>query len=330
MEFHGGAKDEKLIDFSISVNPYLPEWKDALFSKCAKFSTRYLYNEWIEDEFRKKFGQDATLLAGSTEAFQIIGLTLMNGANVVIPTPSYGEYERVANYMAKKVIKVLPKNEINLDLDLAFEISKKFKKQGEKVVLIFGNPNNPTGNFLNVKDEILKLAESGVIIILDEAFIDFLGKSVDNFSHPGLIKVRTFTKSYGMPGIRLGYALSDNFKSLFEKYRSPWAIGTCGYVLTEFILNDDETFLKESIGKIKCEYKKFEKSGIKTDVNFGILKVEDGDEFQRTLDKYGIHVRNCKSFGLANHVRLSIKKPEENDILFEALKKVNLKMEGDG
>jgi histidinol-phosphate aminotransferase len=322
MEVHGGSKDEKLIDFSISVNPYTPRWKDDLFKRCEKIANRYLYTEWLEDEFRKKFGQNTVILAGATEAFQIAGLSVMNGANVIIPSPSYGEYERVASYGAKNVMKIPPKGGIELDTEMAFALADKKVKDG-RTVLILGNPNNPTGKYLNFKEEITTLGNDGVTIILDEAFVDFVDeKKIWHIDHPNVITVRSFTKSYGMPGIRVGYVKNDEFKRHFEKYRSPWAIGSCGYAFVEFLIEDDGTFLKESVGKIRGEAKRFENFGLLTDANFGSLKVKNASEIQQKLDGSGIHVRSCESFGLKDRIRLSIRTPEENDHLFEALEKV--------
>ncbi|MCL4407510.1 MAG: aminotransferase class I/II-fold pyridoxal phosphate-dependent enzyme [Thermotogae bacterium] len=321
MEFHGGTMDESVIDFSISVNSYMPTWKDQLFKRCAEISNKYLYVEWIEERFKEKFGKDTVILAGATEAFQIVGFTIMNDANVVIPLPSYGEYERIASYMAKRVFKVPSKNEIDLNLDSAFDLAKKLSNNG-KSVIILGNPNNPTGKYLKMRDDLEDLANK-VTIVLDEAFVDFVDEKLRwNVDHPNIIIVRSFTKSYGMPGVRVGYVKTENFKKHFEKYRSPWALGSCGYAFVEFLIEDDGTFLFKSMQSIKAESKKFENFGIFTDANFGVLKVKNAHEVQKNLDKLGIHVRNCESFGLYDRIRVSIRKTEENERLFESLRKV--------
>lgn len=322
MERHGGIKDENSIDFSISINPYFPDWKHKLFERCEKIANRYLYVEWIEDEFRKKFGKDAVILAGATEAFQIIGLTVMDGANTVIPFPSYGEYERIASYRSKRIFKIPPKNEIEIDFERAFDIARK-KSKDEKTVLILGNPNNPTGKYLNIAKDLTDLADEGVLVVLDEAFIEFVDKAkTSTIVHPNIINIRSFTKSYGMPGIRVGYVMNEKYGSHFEKYRSPWAVGNCGYAFLEFLIEDDGSFLNRSVEYIHQEYEKFEKFGIFTDANFGTLKVENAHEMQQKLDYFKIHVRSCESFGLKDRIRVSVRKPEENDVLFEALKKV--------
>ncbi len=321
MEIHGGVMDERMIDFSISVNPYTPAWTDKLFERCKEISNRYLYAEWIEERFRQRFGQDTVIVAGATEAFQIMGFTVMDEAVVIIPTPSYGEYERVASFRTKRVLKIPPKDGVDLDLDNAFELAKKSSKH-EKTVLVIGNPNNPTGRYLKIHDELEDLGDK-VTIVLDEAFVDFVDDrlrwTIDN---PNIIIVRSFTKSYGMPGIRVGYIKSQNFKDTFKRYRAPWALGSCGYAFVEFLIEDDGKFISESVKSIRAESKKFERFGIITDANFGILKVKDAREFQKRLDKDGIHVRNCESFGLRDAVRMAIRRPNENEKLFESLRRM--------
>ena len=321
MEIHGGSKNENLIDFSISVNPFTPGWIDAMFERCKSITRRYTYVEWIEDEFRQKFDRDAVIVAGATEAFQIIGFTLMREANVITPSPSYGEYERVASYNARQIHKIPPKNIVELDLEKIHKVATESVKNN-RTILILGNPNNPTGKYLHLKDMVTDLANRGVIVIVDEAFVDFVDDSKrEKISHPNVIRLRTFTKSYGMPGIRVGYVISENFKGLFERYRSPWVIGGCGYAFLEFLLKDDGKFLKESTEIIRKEAKRFEKIGMRTDANFGILKFKDPKSFQKKLDVIGIHVRNCESFGLKDRIRISIRTPKENDKLFETLER---------
>jgi len=322
MEIHGGIQNDKMIDFSISVNPYVPPWQTALFERCKFLADKYLYVEWLEEAFRKKFGNDTVVLAGATEAFQIIGFTLMKDANVIIPTPSYGEYERVARYGARKIFKIPPKNETDLDLESAFDLAKKMVRS-QKTVLILGNPNNPTGKYLKIKENLSSLND--VIIILDEAFIDFVDyKIIEKIEDQNVIIVRSFTKSYGMPGIRVGYVKSEKFKSLFERYRSPWAIGNCGYAFMEFLLEDNGDFLRESNSKIREAKSIFDDFNFSTDSNFGCVKVDDADKAQAMLDKLGVHVRNCTSFGLKDRIRICIRKPEENEILYQALKLIQL------
>ncbi|NOZ83663.1 MAG: aminotransferase class I/II-fold pyridoxal phosphate-dependent enzyme, partial [Epsilonproteobacteria bacterium] len=267
MVIHGGTQNS-LLDFSISVNPYRPVWSKNIFLRFPEMSLKYSYIEWIEEEFCKIYGEDSVILAGATEALQILSFTLMDNAAVVIAEPCYGEYERVGSFKAKKIIKITPKSD-ELNLSSAFNAAKNLRKNGDKTVLIFANPNNPTGRyFRGIAEDIKELTDIGVIVIIDEAFIDFV-ENPDEFSNA--VRIRSFTKSYGMPGIRVGYAKTDRFGKLFKAHRMPWASGASGFLFLEYLLADNGKFLSESMPKIRKEYKRFEEIGMRTDCNFGCI-----------------------------------------------------------
>ncbi len=325
MELHGGTPREDLLDFSISVNPYTPAWKEKMISACDKSLSRYNHVEWIEEDFKKVYGEDTVILAGATEAFQIIGFTFMNKADVVIPVPSYGELERVSAFRASKI------HHSQGSLLNAFKLSKKLALNGKRVVLIFSNPNNPTGLCApkETKKWIEEVENVGVTVIVDEAFMDFVKNPVE-ICTPRTVRIRSFTKSYGMPGIRVGYVKTGlpNFRKNFLKYRAPWGIGACGYNFITYLLEDGEDHLKKTMPLIWKERERFLTLGMRTDSNFGMIKVENAKKIQEKLDALGIHVRNCESFGLKQMIRVSIRTKGENDVLFEALQKLGFFRKG--
>ncbi len=320
MVIHGGTQNN-LLDFSISVNPYQPAWSKDIFRKFPEMSLKYSYIEWIEEKFCKMYGEDSIILAGATEAFQILSFTLMDNASVVIAEPCYGEYERVGGFKTKRIIKIAPETG-ELNLSSAFTTARNLQKNGDKTVLIFANPNNPTGKyFRGIAGDIKELTDIGVVVVVDEAFINFV-ESPDDFSN--VIRIRSFTKSYGMPGIRTGYVKTDRFKKLFKAHRMPWATGASGFLFLERLLSDNGKFLSESMLRIRNEYKRFEEIGMRTDCNFGCINITDADEAEKKLDELHIHVRNCNSFGLNNKIRVSIRTPKENNKLFDAIKRADI------
>lgn len=320
MVVHGGAR-QNLLDFSVSINPYLPEWSKELFSKLPAASRKYSYIEWLEDSFRARYGNRSVILSGITEALQILSYTLMDNSTVVVPVPCYGEYERISGFKAKKIIKIAPKDG-EIDIKRAFEKAKNLQKNGDKTVLIFANPNNPTGSyFRGIAGEIKELTDIGVVVIIDEAFIDFV-KEPEDLLDTGALLMRSFTKSYGMPGIRIGYTIG--YEKLFRHYRMPWATGASGYLFVECLLSDNGKFLAQSKPRIWNEKTKFREIGMKTDCNFGCINVANADRAEERLKKFGIYVRNCSSFGFPDKIRVSIRTPKENDMLINAIKKVIL------
>ncbi len=319
MELHGGTPRKDLLDFSISVNPYTPVWKEKMIFACDELLSRYNHIEWIEKDFKRVYGEDTVILAGATEAFQIIGFTFMDKADVVLPVPSYGELKRVAKFKSSKI------HTVKGSLYNAFELSKKLALNGKKTVLIFSNPNNPSGLCApkETKEWIEDIENIGVTVVVDEAFIDFVKNPVE-ICTPRTVRIRSFTKSYGMPGIRIGYVKTEEERYLhtFLKYRAPWAMGACGYAFVKHLIEDKGKHLKNTMPLIWKERERFLMIGMKTDANFGMIKVENAKKFQEKLDTLGIHVRNCESFGLKRIIRISIRTKEENDKLFEALQKL--------
>ncbi|AGK62236.1 L-threonine O-3-phosphate decarboxylase [Archaeoglobus sulfaticallidus PM70-1] len=303
---HGGRTPEDAIDFSISINPYKPEWIDDVFERAEKLSSRYVYWEHLEQKLSELVKNDVSVTAGATEAIYLIGIHFLRELeSVVIPKPTYSEYERIARFFGCRVVEVPLSN-----------LESIGDRLSSSSAIFFCNPNNPTGRYYSPKELkplVDAVEDSRSIMFLDEAFMDFVEgyRSVDS---ENVVKIRTFTKSYGLPGIRVGYVI--NFEEVKE-YRMPWSIGSVGYAFLEKLIEDKFSFLKQSMPKIWREKRKFEsKLGVKGDANFFLMYMPGAVEF---LKSKGIYVRDCSSFGLDGHIRFSIRLPEENDLLIKNL-----------
>lgn len=324
---HGGINDEMLIDFSISVNPFIPDFVVKALKESVKYEKMYTYVEWLEDEFRKKFGIDSVIVAGATEAFHIIGWTFMKDAVVIIPEPNYTEYERVARFSASKIVKIRVFQSEEDYFERIDKVIFEERKNSSRCVLITGNPNNPTGEYTDFSDfakDIYKKYGKEVLIILDEAFIDFVPKDeqfelceLDNLDN--LIIVRTFTKILGVPGVRIGYVKSRSFKEIFEKYRMPWGIGGSGYAVLKSLMenfDDYEAFLSESSEYFKKEREEFKNfSFFNSKTNYLVIDVGDSEEFQKFMHRNGLHVRTMEDFGMDGFVRVGLKDRVANEKL---------------
>jgi len=309
--YHGGAREEGLLDFSASLNPYPPEWLDEMFERAMEISNRYPYYEKLEEELAELVGEPLTVTAGITETLYLLGILALRGRKVVIPRHTYGEYERVARIFGARVIKG------------PNEPAKLAELVDRDSVVFFCNPNNPDGRFYRVKELKLLLdavEDKGGLLVLDEAFIDFV-KNAESPEGDNIVKLRTFTKSYGLPGIRVGYVLG--FEDAFRSVRMPWSIGSTGVAFLEFLLEDGFEHLRKTMPLIWGEKERVEKAlGVKSDANFFIKRVGNPREFVEALKKHGILVRDCTSFGLPKYIRFSVRKPEENSILIEAFREL--------
>jgi len=184
-------------------------------------------------------------------------------------------------------------------------------------------PNNPDGRFYRVKElkPLLDAVEDRkALLIPDEAFIDFVERP-ESPEGENIVKLRSFTKSYGLPGIRVGYVLG--FSEAFRSVRMPWSIGSTGLAFLELLPKDGFEHLRRTMPLIWREKGRLEKElKVKSDANFFIKRVGDAKEFAEALKRYGILVRDCTSFGLPEYVRFSVRRPEENGRLIEAFREL--------
>ncbi|WP_048148038.1 aminotransferase class I/II-fold pyridoxal phosphate-dependent enzyme [Palaeococcus ferrophilus] len=309
--YHGGAREEGLLDFSASLNPYPPEWLGEVFERAKEISNRYPYYEALEEGLSSLIGEDVTVTAGITEALYLLGVIVLKGKKVVIPEHTYGEYERAARVFGASVVKG-PNDPEGLS---------RIVEKGS--IVFFCNPNNPDGRFYRegeLKPLLDAVEEKNALLVLDEAFIDFV-QNPESPDGENIVKLRTFTKSYGLPGIRVGYLLG--FPEAFRSVRMPWGIGSTGVAFLEFLLEDKFRHLKKTMPLIWKEKKRMEKAlGVKSDANFFIKRVGDARNAVEELKKRDILVRDCTSFGLPEYVRFSVRRPEENDILIETLREL--------
>ncbi|WP_456365867.1 aminotransferase class I/II-fold pyridoxal phosphate-dependent enzyme [Thermococcus sp.] len=306
--YHGGAREDGLIDFSASLNPYPPEWVNEMFERAEEISNRYPYYEKLEEGLSGLVGEEVTVTAGITEALYLIGILALNGRKVIIPRHTYGEYERVARIFRGKVVKGPNEPEILAEL------------VERNSVVFFCNPNNPDGRFYRVKE--LKplfnaIEDEKALLILDEAFIDFVQKP-ESPSGESVVKLRTFTKSYGLPGVRVGYVIG--FPEAFKSVRMPWSIGSAGVAFLEFLLEDGFEHLRKTMPLIWSEKGRVERAlDVRSDANFFIKRVGNAEKAVEALKREGLLVRSCESFGLPEYIRFSVRKPEENEKLIRAL-----------
>jgi len=306
---HGGAREEGLLDFSASLNPYPPDWLDEMFQRAKEISDRYPYYERLEEELEGLVGEPLTLTAGITEALCLLGALALRGRKVIIPRHTYGEYERVSRIFGARVVKGPNEPE---------KIAEFVERSS---VVFFCNPNNPDGKFYRVgelKPLIDAVEEKRALLVLDEAFIDFVEKP-ESPEGGNIVKLRTFTKSYGLPGIRVGYVIG--FEEAFKSVRMPWSIGSTGVAFLEFLIEDGFEHLRRTMPLIWREKERIERAlDVKSDANFFIKRVGNAEEFVKAMKKRRILVRSCASFGLPEYVRFSVRKPEENDRLIRAFR----------
>jgi len=340
-----GFKREEILDFSSSVNPLGPSEK-ALEAAKNSFKEIATYPDSNSNELRQAIADHFDGLSknnvvvgnGSTELMYLFAETFMKkGDTAVIPAPTFGEYESAVRKTgeAPKFVK-LDKN-FNVDADVfAREMA------GAKIVFLC-NPNNPTSILIpseTLKGIIEKALEQDSLVFLDEDFLEFVENeqalSLINKikAYPNLFILRSFTKIFGLTGLRIGYGIaSEEIINVLLCAKIPWNVNCLAQAAAVVALKDEEHLrvTRELIKKEKAqllaelgEIKSFKV--FPPDANFFFIDIRKSGltatELKNKLLHQGILIRDCTSFrGLdPYYIRVAVKTRVENERLIEALK----------
>jgi histidinol-phosphate aminotransferase len=331
-------KIKKIIKLASNENPLgtsqrvLKTIKDNLFNihRYPDASGFYLKNKLSEVLKLKPY--NIVLGNGSDELIDVIIKTFVSEEETVITSEAtFLEYEIITRINNRRIIKV-PLRNFKYDLP---RIKKKINSQ-TKLVFI-ANPNNPTGTYVSKSelDDFLSDLPKKVIVVLDEAYdlfvdVEDFPYGLDYIQKKNVIVLKTFSKAYGLAGLRLGYAVARReFTFYMEKARQPFNVNYLAQVAGITALEDEE-FLKRTRdtvlkGKLYL-YNALDELGlnyIPSVANFIMVDVKR-DSFRVFEDMlgYGVIVRDLKQYGLNNFIRVTIGKEEENRRFMRVLKKV--------
>ena len=310
---------------SIGVSP------KAVQAAVESLSDLNLYPDSTNYELRvkiaKRFGVKAENVFvgnGASEIIYYLALSFLNsGDEVIVPKITYPLYN-IAFKMMKATIISSPMDKYRIDVDKMIGLINKKTK-----MIAICNPNNPTGDTLT-KDEMkyfIKKVPENIILVVDEAYMDFADNDIfpDTIS---LIKnglenlyiIRTLSKAYGLAGLRVGYGIGNHkINEEMQKVKLPFNISLIAQRAAIAALNDDD-FLKKTVDNIKSEkvriyseLKKMKLNYIKSNTNFILIDVGmDSDMVTEELEKNGILVRNSKSYGMENCIRITVGTEKQN------------------
>lgn len=250
--------------------------------------------------------------------------------NIVAIEPSYGMYNVSAEINDIRINKVLLNDQFQIEADKIINAVNEFTK-----LIFLCSPNNPTSNNLD-KNEIIKvITRFDGIVILDEAYIDFSPGSTllnDLRNYPNLVILQTFSKAWGLAGIRLGMAFAGkDIISILNKIKYPYNVNelTQQRVLNslENVSQKDEwvNIIINEREKLKTELEKlsFVEKVYPSDANFLLVKMSNArDKFQYLMNE-GVIVRDRSKVTLCNNsLRITVGKPEDNTSLINTLLKI--------
>ena len=348
--FGGYWRYPAMLDFCYLVNPYFPP--KALVNEMKQMSDILLESYPSGDKQQsllagKIFGVLPEHIAvGNGAAELIASISELSSGKVVVPFPTFNEYP---NRFGNENTVWLPANE---DFSYSVEDIVRSAEENSASYVLLINPDNPSGHFFT-KQEVIILAEQlsskNVKLILDESFVDFAEPEI-RFTfideeliskHKNVIVIKSISKSYGVPGIRLGVLVSSD-ESLIEKIQkntSIWNINS----FAEFFLQIFDKYKKfygsacdkiaEERGRFSSELSKI--PGVKvyeSQANYLLCKLSGEAEkigslglAEKLLDGYNILIKDLsskKGFEKGQFIRLAVRNCQDNDRLIFALKEI--------
>jgi histidinol-phosphate aminotransferase len=291
---------------------------------------------YLKRKLSEKFGQPADNIIvgnGSVELIEMIFKAYVNpGDEVIMSEPSFIMYRIACQiYGGKRIAVPLVNYAHDIDTIVA-SITPRTK------IVILDNPINPTGTIIKRDkfDDFIKKVPDNVILVLDEAYREYIdNENYPNGSdylkdHGNLIVFHTFSKIYGLAGMRIGYGFSSpEIISNMAKVRLPFNVNILAQIAATAALDDDDfvkkSFKKNHSGK-KLLYRELKKMGlkfVKTYGNFILVDFgRDAKEIFEAAQRKGMILRTVYEYNLPNCLRITIGTPDQNKKLIEVLKEI--------
>lgn len=270
---------------------------------------------------------------GSDELLQLIALAYLDASDTVITSQcTFSEYEFCAKLMAVG-INLVPLKDFTYDLDAIANAITDMTK-----LIFISNPNNPTGTYVN-HEQLAKFMESvprHVLVVLDEAYAEFVRASdypkaiklLTKF--PNLIILRTFSKIYGLAGLRIGYGISSEIviKTL-NKVKQPFNVNTLAQIAARAALQDQDhvqktqKLVREQIALLENGLRQVGCTPVPSQGNFVFARTPIAGRyiFQQLL-QHGVIIRPMDSFGESHAIRVTISTLPEMGKLLGLLPKI--------
>ena len=266
---------------------------------------------------------------GGDDVLSVMSRTFLNdGDEVVIPQPTFSPYAHVSRVMGAGVV-FSPLRDMKIDLgDVLDKISARTK------IVFLCSPNNPTGGIL-AADELVSFLEKlpgGLLVLLDEAYGDFADDpaypdSVSLIDRFPLVVLRSFSKIYGLAGLRVGFAVSrEGVVEYMNRVRDPFNVNQLAQAAALAALEDDD-YKERAVALVRegreALYAAFAEMGldyVESQANFIFVRVGDGDAATDALMREGVIVRPGSAFGRPEWIRVTVGLEQENARFLSELK----------
>ena len=336
-----GLNEAAIVKLASNENPFgLPESSQKAMAAAAAELGRYPDANCFELKaaLSKRYDVPSdwlTLGNGSNDILEIAAHAFVErGQSVVYAQYSFAVYALATQGVGARHI-VVPAKEYGHDLPAMLAAI-----EDDTRLVFIANPNNPTGTFIRAAEieDFLSKVPPHVVVVLDEAYNEFLSKE-DQFEsaawvrkYPNLLVSRTFSKAYGLAGLRVGFAMAQPaLTDLMNRIRQPFNVNALAQAAAVAALNDT-AFLERGAENNRAGYAQlvaaFEALGLEyvpSYGNFVLVKVGSdagaGARVNLALLKQGVIVRPVGNYGLPEWLRISIGLPEENAAFIAALTK---------
>jgi len=253
------------------------------------------------------------------------------GDEVIIAKPSFLVY-KIASVLAGAKIHEVPLKNFHYDLQaMKAKLSKRTK------IVFIGNPDNPAGTYINAKDaeDFMRAVGKDTLVFFDEAYFEYVNAAdySDTLKlmkkYPNLMVSRTFSKIYGLAGLRVGYGVaSAEIIDILNRLREPFNVNSVAQVAAAVALSDQGYYrrIAREIGKQR-EYlcRHLESMGVKYEAsftNFMLIQVKNASQTATALLKKGVIIRDMTAWGLSDYIRVSVGTFSENKKFIKALGEV--------
>ncbi len=330
---------DEVIKLASNENPLGPSPR-VIEAICKAAGDVYLYPDGACTALRNRLSEKLGLAPerfilgnGTDEIIDFIFFAFFNRGDVaVMGDPTFSSYFLSGMTMGARLEYVPLRDHCHHVEDMLRAVDDKTK------AVFVGTPHNPTGTIC-YKDDLERMLEGlppGVLLVWDEAYCEYVDDpgypdSIPYLeSYPNLMVLRTFSKAYGLAGLRVGYGMADpQVVDFLERVRPPFNVNRVALVAAAAALEDSEhiekTHVVNSEGKIYLakELKRLGLDPVPTQANFVLFRFDHVTEAlsERLLEK-GVIVRDGVALGYPGYIRMTIGTPEQNRAVIEAIEEL--------
>jgi histidinol-phosphate aminotransferase len=332
-------KLKSVIKLASNENPYAPSPKViAAMTKAARDVNRYPDGGCfvLRRALAKHLRVDENQLIFGNGSDEIIVLAVKafvgKGDEVIIAKPSFLIYEIASKIAGAKIIQVPLKSDFRYDLE-----AMKAKLTPRTKIVFIGNPDNPSGTFITLKqaEDLMKAASKDTLVFFDEAYFEYVNAKdyPDSLKlmkkYPNLMTTRTFSKMYGLAGLRVGYGVaSPTIIDILNRLREPFNINSIAQVAAVAALAD-QPYYRGIAKNVEIQrqyiYRSLTTLGLRFEesyTNFILIQVSNAARTAQALLKKGVIIRDMTGWGLSDYIRVSIGTAQENKRLIKCLEEI--------